>query len=168
MSLLVLENIVKEYRNQRVLNGVSLRIEKNERVALVGPNGAGKTTLLKIALGLETSDSGTVITARNIKIGYLSQDLKDVESDENTMLTVLMAYEGVEDGILTSTEILGKCNWKKSQDRLNLLASMADMGKLEQIQEVDVRSWTKEKRQKHGIKTNYPDVYKIVKKNRML
>ncbi|SNS41183.1 ABC transporter [Anaerovirgula multivorans] len=84
MSLLVLENIDKEYRNQSVLNGVSLRVERGERVALIGPNGAGKTTLLKIAMGLEDSDGGSVITARNIKVGYLSQDLKEVESYEKS------------------------------------------------------------------------------------
>lgn len=48
----------------------------------MGPNGAGKTTLLKIAMGLEDRGGGSVITARNIKVGYLSQDLHDVESCE--------------------------------------------------------------------------------------
>lgn len=43
MSLLVLENIIKEYRNQCVLNGVSLRVERGERLALVDPNGALQT-----------------------------------------------------------------------------------------------------------------------------
>ncbi|WP_418791186.1 ribosomal protection-like ABC-F family protein [Phosphitispora sp. TUW77] len=89
MSLLVLENIVKEYRSQCVLNGVSLRVERGERVALVGPNGTGKTTLIKIAMGLENKDSGTVSIARNIKVGYLSQDLQDIHDDERTTETIV-------------------------------------------------------------------------------
>lgn len=94
MSLLILENICKEYRNQSVLGDVSLRVEKKERLALIGPNGAGKTTLLKIAMGLENPDSGSVTTAHNIKIGYLSQDLQDVISPDNTGNTALH-YEKV-------------------------------------------------------------------------
>ena len=94
MSLLVLENIVKEYGNQCVLNGVSLRVERGERVALAGPNGAGKTTLIKIAMGLENSDCGTVNMARNIKVGYLSQDLADVDGSELTADTIVR-YEKV-------------------------------------------------------------------------
>lgn len=85
MSLLSFENIVKEYRNQSVLNGVSLRVERGERVALVGPNGAGKTTLLKIAMGLEGSDGGSVSIARNIKVGHLSQDLQDDGAGEKSV-----------------------------------------------------------------------------------
>lgn len=79
MSLLVLNNIVKEYRNRMVLNGASLRIEKGERVALIGANGSGKTTLLRIAAGMESSDSGSVIIARGTKMGYLTQDLREMD-----------------------------------------------------------------------------------------
>ncbi len=96
MSLLVLENIVKEYSNQCVLDGVSLRVERGERLALTGPNGAGKTTLIKIAMGLENADSGTVTTARNIKVGYLSQDLQDIAADDRKAETVVH-YEKVSE-----------------------------------------------------------------------
>ncbi len=76
MSLLTLENITKEYGTRMVLDGISLRIERGERVALVGANGAGKTTLIRIALGLDQQDTGNIIMAKNIKIGYLSQQLE--------------------------------------------------------------------------------------------
>ncbi len=43
-----------------VLDGVSLRIEPQEYVAIVGPSGSGKSTLMRIMLGLETPEGGTV------------------------------------------------------------------------------------------------------------
>ena len=77
MSLLTLENIHKEYRNNKVLNGVSLRVERGERLSLIGPNGTGKTTLIRIALGKEKCDAGNVILTNNIKVGYISQNMTD-------------------------------------------------------------------------------------------
>lgn len=78
MSLLVLENIVKEYKTKTVLNGVSLKVDAGEKLALIGPNGSGKSTLIKIAMGLETCDSGSVSRASGIKTGYISQGLNEV------------------------------------------------------------------------------------------
>ncbi|MBX7149745.1 ABC-F family ATP-binding cassette domain-containing protein, partial [bacterium] len=47
--------------------------EEKERIGLIGPNGAGKTTLLKILAGLETPDTGDVVTQRGLKTAYLAQ-----------------------------------------------------------------------------------------------
>jgi ATP-binding cassette subfamily F protein 3 len=91
MSLLTLENIHKEYRNKLVLNDVSLRVERGERVALVGANGTGKTTLLKIAMGLETCDSGNIIRSK-VKTAYLSQDMQEIQESQD--ITALQ-YEKV-------------------------------------------------------------------------
>lgn len=79
MSLIFLDNIVKEYRSRLLLNGASLRVERKERLALTGANGSGKTTLIRIAMGLETCDSGNIITGRGVKIGYLSQNLSEMD-----------------------------------------------------------------------------------------
>ena len=95
MSLLILENIVKEYRNRLVLNGASLRVEKGERVALVGPNGSGKTTLLRIAAGMETCDSGNVVISRNAKMGYLTQDLREMDPQGRIFSETALYHEEV-------------------------------------------------------------------------
>ena len=49
------------YNKKQILNNVSLRIEKNERCALVGKNGAGKSTLIQTMLGLVALQKGSVV-----------------------------------------------------------------------------------------------------------
>lgn len=95
MSLLVFENIVKEYNKRVLLDKVNLRVERGERLALVGPNGAGKTTLLKIAMGLEECDLGKVIVARGAKVGYLSQDVKYVKGGDESSCETALFFEEV-------------------------------------------------------------------------
>jgi ATP-binding cassette subfamily F protein 3 len=86
MSLLAMDGIEKEYQNQKVLTGASLRVERGERVVLIGDNGSGKSTLLKIAMGLESADAGYVTVSRRTVAGYLSQELMELhdEAEEQT------------------------------------------------------------------------------------
>src|SRR4051812_23053316 len=52
--------LVKDYRRDRAVDGVSLVVHERERVALLGPNGAGKTTTLLMMLGAVLPDAGSV------------------------------------------------------------------------------------------------------------
>ena len=54
------EHLVKSYRNRKVVDGVSIHIDKGEIVGLLGPNGAGKTTTFYMIVGLVRPDSGTI------------------------------------------------------------------------------------------------------------
>ncbi len=60
MSLLEVEGLNSYYGNSHILFDVSLRVERNEVVALLGRNGAGKSTTLKSLMGVMTPRSGKV------------------------------------------------------------------------------------------------------------
>jgi len=85
-KLLATEKLVKEYRQRRVVNGVSITVEAGEIVGLLGPNGAGKTTTFNMVVGVIKPDAGVVkFASRNISrlpmhkrarlgMGYLTQE----------------------------------------------------------------------------------------------
>lgn len=78
--ILACQNITKSFGDTPVLKNVNFHIEKNDKCGLIGINGAGKTTLLRIILGEEDADSGNVVVARDVRLGYLSQT-QDTELD---------------------------------------------------------------------------------------
>ncbi len=90
MILLQAADINKSFGVTAVLSNINVTIQSGERVGLVGVNGAGKTTLLKILTGQMLQDSGEIRTAKDVTIGYLSQD-SSLDTDQtifNEMLTV--------------------------------------------------------------------------------
>lgn len=72
--LLNVSGVSKAYGVDIILENISFRIDRREKVALVGRNGTGKTTLLKIITGDEDPDTGSVNLARGAKIGKLRQE----------------------------------------------------------------------------------------------
>ena len=61
MSLVELSNVVKRYGQHTVLNGVSLKVEKGEIIAIIGRSGSGKSTMLRCVNGLEPIQGGSVV-----------------------------------------------------------------------------------------------------------
>lgn len=57
---LALENIVKAFKKDVVLDGVSLSVDQGETLVLFGPSGAGKTVLLRLIAGVVEPDAGTI------------------------------------------------------------------------------------------------------------
>jgi ABC-type branched-subunit amino acid transport system ATPase component len=60
LALLELDQVEKHFGGLAAVNGVTLRADDGEILAIVGPNGAGKSTLLKLIVGLEAPTRGTV------------------------------------------------------------------------------------------------------------
>mgnify|MGYP001439007287 FL=1 len=84
--ILKTSNIVKEYKNRKVVDNVNIEVSQGEIVGLLGPNGAGKTTCFYMMVGLIKSDKGSILlndkdishkpmfVRAKLGIGYLAQE----------------------------------------------------------------------------------------------
>ncbi len=129
MAVLRAESLVKSYKKKRVVNGVSLGLDKGEIVGLLGPNGAGKTTTFYMIMGLISPESGKVflneqeITNKPMHvrarkgIGYLPQ-----EASIFRKLTV-------EHNILAILEIIER-DKKIRKQRLEEILEMLGIGRV--------------------------------------
>ncbi|MBN7773264.1 amino acid ABC transporter ATP-binding protein [Clostridium aminobutyricum] len=59
--MLQIKNIQKSFKDNVVLDGIDIKIEKGDVVVLLGPSGSGKTTLLRCINFLEKADSGSIL-----------------------------------------------------------------------------------------------------------
>ncbi len=91
-SLLQADNISKSYGSLQIFTGISLVMNKDDKMALIARNGEGKTTLLNILSGKDTADSGEITAIRDLKIGYLEQD--PVLDDRLTVINQVFASTG--------------------------------------------------------------------------
>jgi lipopolysaccharide export system ATP-binding protein len=92
------EKLVKQYKQKRVVNDVSIYVEQGEIVGLLGPNGAGKTTSFYMTVGLVHPDEGNIflddVDITNLPmykraqrgVGYLPQEAsvyRDLSVEDN-------------------------------------------------------------------------------------
>ena len=73
-ELIKIESVVKEFGDNRVLDGLSLSVREGEVVVIVGPSGCGKSTLLRCINGLEPIQGGE-ITFRGQKVDGNSRSI---------------------------------------------------------------------------------------------
>lgn len=95
--MIAVNNLTKSFGALKALDGISIRCERGECIALIGPNGSGKTTLIKCILGMVVAGGGEILfdeenIAKNWKyrrkIGYMPQSGRF--PDNMTMKQVFM------------------------------------------------------------------------------
>jgi len=80
------DDLCKSFGQHVVLDGVSLSVERGDRVAIVGPNGAGKTTLLKILAGEIEPSGGKVHLPGQTDVRYFAQHHAEALNLDRTVL----------------------------------------------------------------------------------
>jgi len=67
------ERVSKRFAARPLIEGLSMRIMRGDRIGLIGPNGAGKSTLIRLILGELEPDAGTVRLGTRLNIAYFDQ-----------------------------------------------------------------------------------------------
>jgi ATP-binding cassette subfamily F protein 3 len=84
--IIAVDNVAVGYEpNKPVLNRVTLRVDNDDRIALLGANGNGKSTLVKLLAGRLKPFSGAVTRAEKLAIAYFAQhQLDELNEDAST------------------------------------------------------------------------------------
>ena len=77
-----LKEVTKSFGDKTVLFNFSYGVARDARVGIVGRNGAGKSTLLNLVAGKMGPDSGTIDWGETVRIGYFSQEGRELDLDQ--------------------------------------------------------------------------------------
>ena len=75
MHIVTLHHLTINFLGREIFRDLTWAIGDRVRVGLIGPNGAGKSSLLRAIAGELTPESGQVVRARGLRVGFLPQDI---------------------------------------------------------------------------------------------
>ncbi|MCK0146438.1 ATP-binding cassette domain-containing protein [Arenibacter sp. F26102] len=93
--MLNIHNLSVSFGGEYLFEEISFRLNSGDRVGLIGKNGAGKSTLLKILSKDMPIDSGTIASEKDIKMGFLRQDI-DFELGRTVLEEAHQAFEEIK------------------------------------------------------------------------
>ena len=121
-NMIAINNLTFEIGARALYDEANWHIKPGEKIGLIGANGTGKTTLLKIIVGDYAPTRGTISMAKDLKMGYLNQDLLSYQSDKSILHVAMEAFER-QNQLHTEIEIiLKKLETEYSDDLINKLS----------------------------------------------
>ncbi|MBA3254326.1 MAG: ATP-binding cassette domain-containing protein [Pseudomonadota bacterium] len=93
-----LTDVTKRFGTTLIVDRLSMRILRGDRIGLIGPNGAGKTTLLRLMLGSLEPDQGTVRSGTRVQVAYFDQMRAALDPDKTLIETISPGSDWIEIG----------------------------------------------------------------------
>ena len=91
--MISINNLTFEIGARALYDAANWHIKPGDKTGLIGANGTGKTTLLKLIVGDLSPTGGSISMAKDLKIGYLNQDLLSYASEKSILHVAMEAFE---------------------------------------------------------------------------
>ncbi|MEG0918166.1 MAG: ABC-F family ATP-binding cassette domain-containing protein, partial [Myroides sp.] len=127
--MLNIHDLSVSFSGDFLFENVTFRLGAGDRIGLIGKNGAGKSTLLKILSGEVEPDSGVIAFDKEIKIGFLKQDI-DFVKGRTILEEAYQAFDEilyVEDQLQKSNEELVERTDYESESYHELIDKVSDL-----------------------------------------
>ncbi|MET4083793.1 ATP-binding cassette subfamily F protein 3 [Pedobacter sp. UYP30] len=121
-AMISINNLTFLIGSRALYDEANWHIKPGDRAGLIGANGTGKSTLLKIIVGEYAPTSGTVSMAKDLKIGYLNQDLLSYDSHHSILHVAMEAFDRQNQLHDEIEELLKKIETDYSEEVLNKLS----------------------------------------------
>jgi ATP-binding cassette subfamily F protein uup len=93
-----LVNVGKSFAERPIVKGLSMRLQRGDRLGFIGPNGAGKSTLLRLILGQLEPDAGSVRLGANVQVAYFDQMREQLDPQKSVVETISPGSDWIEIG----------------------------------------------------------------------
>lgn len=121
-EMISINNLTFEIGSRALYDEANWHIKPGDKVGLIGANGTGKSTLLRLIVGQYKPTSGTISMAKDLKIGYLNQDLLSYHSEKSILHVAMEAFERQNQLHTEIENLLKKLETDYSDDILNKLS----------------------------------------------
>ncbi len=146
MEIVSLKEVSKSFDKKKILDKISLSIEKGDVVGIVGPSGEGKSVLVKIILNFYKHDSGKrIISMPKEKIGFSMQN--------NSLYDSLTTKQNLE----YFSKIYGVPR-KEREERIKKIIQFLDLKEFENILTKNLSGGTKKRLDVGCALVNYPEI----------
>ena len=95
MPVVAVEKVYKSFDGHKVLNGISLRVNQGETLAVLGRSGTGKSVLLRLIIGLDTPDSGSICIHGQDIAGLALDRLGDIRKKMGFLFQQAALYDSL-------------------------------------------------------------------------
>ena len=129
--MIEVQNLSKSFKENLVLNDISVKLERGKTNLIIGESGSGKTTFLKCLIGLHSIDNGEILFDNREFSKMNDKNIRKFRQEIGVLFQggALYDYLSVEENIMFPLNMFTKFNLKEKKERVNFCLSKVNLEK---------------------------------------